>query len=1239
VTQSGRAPLRFLRPLVFGLTVLAAASAVIVAVVVARTQADQRSDDLGRQAADAAASVVSGLVAGLGGAPGLVSGDGSVRADAFDAYAQNVVQQSPAQALALVSVVEDAGRAAIEQAIGRPIVDAVGGPPANHRPRYYVVRRVTPSTPESERLVGVDIGMNVVRREAAERALETGETVISGPVASMPSGVPAFFLAKPLFLPAEDGTPRRDAPAGLVTTAFRGDQLLADVMAELPSGTQMEIRDGDEVLAATDPPPEGGSQRQETVADRRWDLRVVDPAGVSYQPAWLVGAIVLLLVGALGVVLLRGARYERRLRGGTEAMSRLADLSRELASATELDALAAAVSVHVPAILGAQLAGLAVVDSGSGKVRLVRRPDIPPDLVNAFSEIDLAEVSPIAAVAQGAGPILLGAPGVIQSDMRPGESSALAAAGLEAVALLPLTVQGKVAAVVGVAWNSEQSASPAQQARLRTVTEVCTQTLERISASDLDLRRQTGLADLARRLSATSTPDEVSAAVFDEARKVVGAVHANVAFVDPQRSELAIEVPSALPEDLAGRYRHTPLNAGIPLTDAVATNDVVWVSDRREMTSRYPAIVDDARQAGFEALVALPLRNVAGQAVRVLGLAWAAPLERDATTRSTLLTIADMTAQTYERVTLADQRLREGELNGRLARVGELLATAATTDEVVATLAAGAGEAVGAESASVGMADLTREVVHLVDTVDADGGSTGGRTLSLVDEPLDPAAEAVATRARVVREGERLVIAEPLLDHRYQPIGALVLTFPAGWASEPATFPAISRLAEVAGQALERAGMTDGERRRTSLLAAFATELSAAQTVGEVLDVVVRASGLAVAADEVAIGVLEDPRDVLVLHRPDADGQTLRTIELALEDGHDPLADAILRQETVVVVGAEDWRVRYVADAADAGFEGLETTVALPLRWADRRPLGVLALSWRAFKVFDDQTLATLHLVARLAAQALQRAALHDIEHQVVADLQERLITDLPSTPGLVAEARYRAAGPGLDMGGDWFVGLPLSEGRLGLIVGDMTGHGISAVADMAQVRAMTSALLRAGLSLEDIAEQASQFVAESSSAVATAVVAVIDPINQRLTCVVAGQVPPLLRLPGGEIEILDDLGRPLLGIQNVGTRPVVVDHPFPPGSLFLAYTDGLVERRGELIDDGIARLRQAVRTGPAQPDALADYLLSELAGAGVEDDVAFVVVTAEPDQSPASTVAEADQPSARSSLALFIEE
>ena len=108
-------------------------------------------------------------------------------------------------------------------------------------------------------------------------------------------------------------------------------------------------------------------------------------------------------------------------------------------------------------------------------------------------------------------------------------------------------------------------------------------------------------------------------------------------------------------------------------------------------------------------------------------------------------------------------------------------------------------------------------------------------------------------------------------------------------------------------------------------------------------------------------------------------------------------------------------------------------------------------------------------------------------------------IHHLPETPGLKVAARYRAAGAGLEVGGDWFAGFPLDNGRLGLIVGDMTGHGINAVADMAQVRAMTSALLRAGLSLEEVADQASQFVAESASAVATAMIAILDPGAGRL--------------------------------------------------------------------------------------------------------------------------------------------
>jgi serine phosphatase RsbU (regulator of sigma subunit) len=158
----------------------------------------------------------------------------------------------------------------------------------------------------------------------------------------------------------------------------------------------------------------------------------------------------------------------------------------------------------------------------------------------------------------------------------------------------------------------------------------------------------------------------------------------------------------------------------------------------------------------------------------------------------------------------------------------------------------------------------------------------------------------------------------------------------------------------------------------------------------------------------------------------------------------------------------------------------------------------------------------------------------------------------------------------------------------------------------------MTSALLRAGLSLEEVADQASQFVAESASAVATAMIAILDPAAGRLSCIVAGQVPPMLVHPDGTTEVLDGFRRPLLGVPRVEAGPLVEHRALPPGSLFVAYTDGLVERRGELIDDGIARLRSVLRRERSSPEAMADRVLAQMVGRQNEDDVALVIVQAE---------------------------
>jgi serine phosphatase RsbU (regulator of sigma subunit) len=1208
-TSPTRSSLRFLRRAVLGLVAAAALFAVVVTVGFVRARASEREDKLADQAVDAAETTMSNLVAGFGGAAGLVGSDGSIPIDQFDAYARDVVRGSPVQAVALVQVVPDARRGAVEQAIGRPVVDEIGGGPAARRPSYYVVRRVTPDPAGvAGALVGVDLHMDPVRSAAIARALATGDTVVSGPVGSLPSGAPALFVAKPLFRVGADGLPRTDEPVALLTSGFQGARLLEGITSALPAGSRVEVSDGGAPLAQTDPAPKGGVSRHVTVLDRRWLVRVDRPGRVGYGVVWLVALAGAVIVGALAIVMLRGERYERRLREGTDAMERLADLSRDLAAAREVDEVAQAVSSHVPAIVGARLAGIALVEPDERRLRMVCRPEIPPVLVAAFAEISLDARSAIPAAAETGEPLLLRDAAAIQSVLPPDQAAALEEAGCGAVAILPLSFRGTVTALVGVAWGPPPEAGQDWDARLRAISEVCTRTLERIEASQLLERREAALAALARRLSNAETENDITTAVFEDAGKAAGATYANIGFVDPRHRELVVQAASALPEDLAARYHRLPLHAGIPLTDAVVWNEPVWVSSPSEIAARYPAIVDDASRLGFEALVSLPLPDPSGAVAGAMGLAWSAPVEPDDGLRSTLGVLGDMTAQTLARVRVGDERAREGEINRRLGELAELLATAGSTEEVISTLAGGAAAAVDAQAADVGMVDEDRGVLHII------GGPGEGRTLPLDDPSLAPEVEAVATMSTVVRNEalEHAVVAVPLVDQRHRAIGVVAARFPTGRTIQADDLSATSRLADLGGQALQRAGLTDRERRRMTRLAAFATELSAARSLEDVIGAVARSGGRPVEGDEVSVGLVDESRGAVVLYRGPTEMGGVEHVELPIATPLDPIRDAVVRREKVTVVDADDWRRRYPDDAAVG--DGRQAIAALPLWRAQGGRLGVVAVAWRRPISVDDRTEATLHLIARLSAQALQRAELHDLEHRLVADLQSRLVTDLPDVPGLAIATRYRAAGRGVEIGGDWFTGVALEGGRLGLVVGDMTGHGIRAVAGMAQVQATTSALLRAGLELDQVTEHASRFVAETASGLATAVLAIFDPPNGELSCVVAGQVPPLLLTPDGSSELLDRVRRPLLGVAGRGPHPMIVRKRFTPGSLLVAYTDGLIERRGEQIDDGIARLRRAIAQSTSwSANALADHLLDELLGGDDEqhDDVALVVIEA----------------------------
>ena len=204
-----------------------------------------------------------------------------------------------------------------------------------------------------------------------------------------------------------------------------------------------------------------------------------------------------------------------------------------------------------------------------------------------------------------------------------------------------------------------------------------------------------------------------------------------------------------------------------------------------------------------------------------------------------------------------------------------------------------------------------------------------------------------------------------------------------------------------------------------------------------------------------------------------------------------------------------------------------------------------------------------------LCVETVERAERYDADHELVVAMQHRLLGDLPALPGIETAARYLPATASLAVGGDWYEGLLLGTTRMALVVGDITGHGIAAAADMALVRGMVSALLHSGVATSDVFSELSAVLGQRSGLLlATAALAIVDIEHETVTFATAGHPPPLLRLPDGDVRRLDSANSPMIGAPR--TRRGADIAPFPRGSRLVMYTDGLVERRDRPIDDGI---------------------------------------------------------------------
>lgn len=275
-----------------------------------------------------------------------------------------------------------------------------------------------------------------------------------------------------------------------------------------------------------------------------------------------------------------------------------------------------------------------------------------------------------------------------------------------------------------------------------------------------------------------------------------------------------------------------------------------------------------------------------------------------------------------------------------------------------------------------------------------------------------------------------------------------------------------------------------------------------------------------------------------------------------------------------------------------------------------RHPVGILVV-WielseaRSFTL-EDQTLLTV-LAGRLG-QGLQRVHQVDQQRETALALQHAILGPAVLPEGFAA--CYQAASPPLQVGGDWYDIVDLDDGRIALVVGDCVGHGLTAATVMGQVRSACRALLFDNPSPAAALSGLDRFAARLPGAqCSTAVCVVLDPHTGALVYSSAGHPPPVLVHADGTTDTLDEAHTIALGMRANWPRPEA-RATMPARATLVLYTDGLVERRGTALEDGIARLSEVA--AERRDCALGELVNRTMAGleppGGYQDDVVLLL-------------------------------
>jgi signal transduction histidine kinase/DNA-binding NarL/FixJ family response regulator len=329
--------------------------------------------------------------------------------------------------------------------------------------------------------------------------------------------------------------------------------------------------------------------------------------------------------------------------------------------------------------------------------------------------------------------------------------------------------------------------------------------------------------------------------------------------------------------------------------------------------------------------------------------------------------------------------------------------------------------------------------------------------------------------------------------------------------------------------------------------------------------------------------------------------------------------DVIKTGQRMVITDTLALAPRYDHVVAETA-HNVRSCVSQPLRGPDGNVIGSLGLLWSTPRHFEASELEMFARTAGITQSAVGRVRSAQREHRIAVDFQEHLLDlDRGSTAAVVA-AVYQPGGEAMRVGGDWYLVAPLQRtGQIAVSVGDVVGHGLPAAIVMSRLRAAVSATALTGAEPDAVLSSLDRYAAAIPGArCATVSYAVIDTgqsgTGDRASSIsysCAGHPYPLLVTPDQTPAFLQAGRRPPVAASASRLKANTAEQELPAGSLLLLYTDGLIERPGETLDEGFARLQAAAAyRAELSVGEFCDELLERMAPpGGYTDDVVLLAV------------------------------